>query len=104
MVYTINQICELIEPLVKQHGINKVYLFGSYARGEADEESDVDLAIEMIDDYYFFDAYSDLKAKFDNHADILLVSILLAPKTHTAQLVKDNFLKERTLIYEKSIA
>ncbi|MBQ2052724.1 MAG: nucleotidyltransferase domain-containing protein, partial [Bacilli bacterium] len=34
-VLTIKQIKDRIKPIVEKHGINNVYLFGSYARGEA---------------------------------------------------------------------
>ncbi|MDR1606134.1 MAG: nucleotidyltransferase domain-containing protein [Streptococcaceae bacterium] len=43
-VLTIEEIKEKIIPVAKKYGIKEVYLFGSYARGEADEDSDVDLA------------------------------------------------------------
>ena len=42
-VLTIKQIKERIKPIMKKHHINDVYLFGSYARGEANRESDVDI-------------------------------------------------------------
>lgn len=41
--------------LVKQnYSVDKIYLFGSYAKGNAREESDIDVAIvlkEIVDDY-----------------------------------------------------
>lgn len=43
---TIDEIRERITPICKRYGVKKAYLFGSYARGEATEESDVDLCIE----------------------------------------------------------
>ncbi|MDV5117873.1 nucleotidyltransferase family protein, partial [Streptococcus pasteurianus] len=45
MVYTIEQIQEKIIPLVERYNLPAVHLFGSYARGEADENSDIDLVI-----------------------------------------------------------
>lgn len=45
MVYTIEQIQEKINPLAEKYNLSAVYLFGSYARGEADENSDIDLVI-----------------------------------------------------------
>ena len=39
--FEINQI----KTIFAHKPVNKVYLFGSYARGEADENSDVDLLI-----------------------------------------------------------
>lgn len=45
-VYSIGDIAEAVAPIAKKYGISKVYVFGSYARGEADSKSDVDLFIE----------------------------------------------------------
>ena len=42
-VLTIKQIKERIKPVMEKHGIIEVYLFGSYARGEANRDSDVDI-------------------------------------------------------------
>lgn len=40
---TFKQIKERIRPVVEKHHIEEVYLFGSYARGEAGPDSDVDI-------------------------------------------------------------
>ena len=48
-VLTIKQIKERIKPIMKKHGINNVYLFGSYARGEANSNSDVDIYCDKGD-------------------------------------------------------
>ncbi len=42
-ILTIKQIRERIRPIVEKHHIEEVYLFGSYARGEAGPDSDVDI-------------------------------------------------------------
>ncbi len=42
-VLTIKEIKEKIRPVIEKHGIKDVYLFGSYARGEANRNSDVDI-------------------------------------------------------------
>lgn len=38
-MYNINQIKKITEPIAKTYDIDKVWLFGSYARGEQTEES-----------------------------------------------------------------
>ena len=43
MIYSIHEIQQRIAPVVKQYGVKAVFLFGSYARGEAREDSDIDL-------------------------------------------------------------
>lgn len=73
MVYTIDEIKAKIIPIAKQYNLSNVFLFGSYARGEEDENSDV---------------------------DILLVNDLLNPRTNIGRLVKKNFLHDRVLIYQ----
>ena len=104
MVYTVEQIKDKIFPIAKQYDLSKIYLFGSYVRGEADEKSDVDIALELEDDSVYFDVYGRLLTVFDGAVDILLVSDLLAPKTNIGKLVKKNFLNDREVIYEKSIS
>lgn len=42
-ILTIKQIKRLIKPVIEKHKIEDVYLFGSYARGEANGNSDVDI-------------------------------------------------------------
>ena len=44
--YTIRQIQEIITPIAKANGVRSVALFGSYAAGTANADSDVDLRIE----------------------------------------------------------
>lgn len=48
-VLTIKQIKERIKPIMVRHGIKNVYLFGSYARGEANSNSDVDIYCDSGD-------------------------------------------------------
>ena len=49
MVYTIDQIREIVSPVAASYGIPAVWLFGSYARGEATKNSDIDLLIDRGD-------------------------------------------------------
>jgi len=43
--YTVENIKKLVKPLLKKYSANGAILFGSYARGEATEESDIDIMI-----------------------------------------------------------
>ena len=45
-IYTIEKIKELTKPIFKQYGIDKAYLFGSYARGDCTNNSDIDIIIK----------------------------------------------------------
>ena len=46
MVYTVEQIAQRILPVAQKYGLKAVYLFGSYARGEATPKSDLDFRID----------------------------------------------------------
>ena len=48
-------VCEIIEKSKKQDLISKVYLYGSYSRGEETDESDIDLRMEADDALTFID-------------------------------------------------
>ena len=45
-IYSIKEIKNIIKPILKKYDINEVYLFGSYARGEANKNSDIDIYCE----------------------------------------------------------
>lgn len=60
-VLTIKQIKERIRPVMKKHNINDVYLFGSYARGEANNSSDVDIYCSRGDIRSLFDEVGFVK-------------------------------------------
>lgn len=42
-ILSIKQIKEKIRPIMEKHKVKDVYLFGSYARGEANRDSDIDI-------------------------------------------------------------
>lgn len=46
---SLSQIKQAVSEVAQKYGVEKVWLFGSYARGEADGKSDVDLKIEKGD-------------------------------------------------------
>jgi predicted nucleotidyltransferase len=40
-----NEISNIVAPIAREYGIKKLAVFGSYARGEASEKSDLDFHI-----------------------------------------------------------
>ena len=46
MPYTIEELRRIITPIAQAHGLRSVSLFGSYSKGTARRDSDVDLKIE----------------------------------------------------------
>ena len=44
--YTLDEIREIVSKLAAQYGAKRVYLFGSFARGDMTDSSDIDLRID----------------------------------------------------------
>ena len=45
-VRTLSEIQDIVSRLARQYGAKRIYLFGSYARGDMNEDSDIDLRID----------------------------------------------------------
>jgi predicted nucleotidyltransferase len=73
-----------VELLKGRYGARRVILFGSFARGDTTERSDVDLAVEGLDPAGFFTAIADLTGLLDSPVD--LVEIERAPSSLLARL------------------
>lgn len=44
-IFTLENIMAMVKPLAEKYQVKEIYLFGSYARGEADENSDFDFLV-----------------------------------------------------------
>ena len=92
MIYTIDEIRRKVVPIAKKYGVKRLSLFGSYARGEADEQSDVDFLIErgkIVGIEYFGFVY-DLEDELGCHVDVVTTGI--SDKEFLADIQKDEVL------------
>ena len=79
MLYSIDEIKRIVNPIAKQYGIESVGLFGSYARGEADENSDLDFVIRkgnMKGLLSYCALIDDLESAFSCHVDVVTRSAI----------------------------
>ena len=88
----INYIISNKKNFAQQYHINKIGLFGSFARGEENDKSDIDLIIEFdpqIDDIFDvkFKLSEIFKKQFNRNVDI-------AREKYLKPRVKDLILKE----------
>lgn len=97
-IYTLDEIKAMALPVAMRHGVAELYLFGSYARGEATSDSDLDFRIEKgrIRNVLQLGSFlNDLEDTFQKNADVL-----------TTQMLSDDFLNsirsEEVLIYAQS--
>ena len=44
-VFTITDIKALVKPIAEKYNVDEIYLFGSYARNEANQNSDLDFLV-----------------------------------------------------------
>lgn len=78
-IYTIEELREIITPIAIRHNVDKVYLFGSYARGEANADSDVDLRVDGANLRTLVgwgDLYTDLQTELHKELDLLVTEDL----------------------------
>lgn len=71
--HTISEIQAVVEPLAKKYGAQRVYLFGSYARGDMTDQSDIDLRIDKgaIRGLAFAGLLGDLEDALGTHVDLI---------------------------------
>lgn len=93
---TIEKIKSVVTNLGKKYGFSNAYLFGSYAKNTATEESDVDIIIER-GDIKTYDAYynlhEELKTELGKEVDLLATD---GVRPMFSDLIKN----DRILLYE----
>lgn len=95
---TMKSIASALAECAPRYRVNKAYVFGSYARGEADSVSDVDLCIEHDRGFNLF-----LLGGFGKQLEELLgVSVdVVCGEDSFYPRAKERYLKDRVLVYEK---
>jgi len=60
------------ERFAEKYGVTKLGLFGSFARNEATEESDVDVCVEMPPFFFDFEAVrEEFESSFQRHVSVV---------------------------------
>ena len=98
MPYTIVEIKEKALPIAVGFGVDALILFGSYARGEADEKSDLDFLIQkgnMKGLLSYCGMIADLEDVFHCHVD-LIIKNAIKDKQFLQEIGKDE-----VKLYEK---
>lgn len=78
MRFTIKEIKDKTTPIAKSYGIERMSFFGSYARGEAKDDSDVDLYIErgkLKSLLQYFAFVDELENVLNCHVDVVTTGI-----------------------------
>jgi len=72
-VYTMEEITRIVAPVAERYGVERIYVFGSYAKGTADEYSDVDLLIYpgKVKGLRYGELYTELSEALDKNIDLV---------------------------------
>jgi predicted nucleotidyltransferase len=94
--YTTNKIKQIVVPIAQKYGVKRIALFGSYARNEAKEDSDIDFVIEKgaIRVIEFFGFINDLEDELGTSVDVLTYDSL--KKSFIADAINDE-----VVLYER---
>ena len=101
MVYTIQEIRSKVMPILVKFRIPAMYLFGSYARGDATEDSDIDFLIdttgtELTSLLRLGALYCDLEEAFQKPIDLITVRSIMQESSMESDIdFRNTVLKER---------
>ena len=87
---TVEKIKTIVLPVLEEHNINFAYLFGSYATGEARENSDVDLLVDTsITGLAYFQLVEELRTKLRKKVDLLRLSDIEPDNPISIEILKN---------------
>ena len=105
MVYTLDEIRSRVAPIAQKYHVSALYLFGSYARGTAHEDSDLDILVDTngtpLKSLLSLGAFqNELSEALSKRVDLVSLSAL----TQSAQMPSDDdfrdaVLKEKVCLY-----
>ena len=95
--YSIEELQSIIVPLAQKYGAERIFLFGSYARGDITDSSDIDLRIDKgsIRGLALAGLLVDLE-------DALGIPVDLIPTTSLDSRFLESIHPDEVLIYEAS--
>lgn len=96
-IYTPLQIQALLQPVFANYKVKKATLFGSYAKGLAQKESDIDILVDSgLKGLAFFGLLEDVVTVLDKDVDLLDISQIM-PDSQICEEIK----KSGMVIYEQ---
>jgi len=97
-IYSIEELRTLLSPVFMSYPVNKAVLFGSYARGDADNGSDLDIVVDSggaVRGFKFFRLLDDIVETVNKRVDLID-----AREVRDDSPVRLSLQKEGVLLYE----
>ncbi|MFV0560903.1 MAG: nucleotidyltransferase family protein [Enterococcus sp.] len=108
MILTVKEIEQRVKPVAEKYEIPIVYIFGSYARNEASNKSDIDFLVstkglsEENRWLVYSDFFDDLKQAVEHDIDLVEIEAFLeSGQTSYQEEFFEKILEERVKIFEK---
>ncbi|MCH5211983.1 MAG: nucleotidyltransferase domain-containing protein [Oscillospiraceae bacterium] len=71
-IYTTQQIKDILQPVFMNYNVRKAVLFGSYAKGSAEANSDIDILVDSgLKGLRFFGLLEDVSTSLDKNVDLI---------------------------------
>lgn len=103
-IYAVSEISKIVAPILERYGVSRAYLFGSYARGDALPDSDIDLRIDggrIRSMFGLGGLYNDLKEALKKPVDLVTTEALNHHvNAERTESFKKHIKEDEKLIYE----
>jgi predicted nucleotidyltransferase len=106
MIYSLEQIRNLLVPIAIKYNLKGLWIFGSYARGEATDQSDIDIIIDYtesnIHDFFDFAAIgNDFEEVTNKSVDLISTETLYSQKMKQDDpKFVDKVSQEKVIVYD----
>ena len=95
-IYTIDDIKMVLNPVFAKHNVKKAILFGSYVKGLANQNSDVDLLLDSgLRGLKFVGLIEDVRSALDKEVDVFDKTHIIPNSKISSEIYKDG-----VVIYE----
>ena len=95
-VLSLNRIKKIVKPIALKYQVKEIYLFGSYARGEVTDESDLDFLVFGGENFkltLIFSLAEELREAFQKNVDVFEIH-----EVNQQSVFYDTIMKERLLV------
>lgn len=89
--YILEFLSQHKDEFLKKYGVTKIGLFGSYARGDFTKDSDIDIAIEMLNEKKGLSTFFALKRELE---EVFNLKVDLGIESSLKPIAKERILQE----------
>ena len=103
IIYSIDEIQRIVAPIATKYDVDRVFLFGSYARGDASSNSDLDFVIDKgrLRGLQLASMLGDLQEHFDKVVDLLTLTGIANGNIDGKSSFKKNIEEDMVVVYEQ---